>query len=145
MSNASQNTSQGTAQQSVKGPSGKTTIEDGVVAKVAGIAAREAKGVHALGGGAARVVGAIREALNTTDLAQGVSVEVGEKEVAVDVSVVAEYPVSLQQVADGVREAVFRAMTDLIGMDVAEINVTINDVHIPSDDDEDGTQEARVQ
>lgn len=145
MSNASQNTSQGTAQQSVKGPSGKTTIEDGVVAKVAGIAAREAKGVHALGGGAARVVGAIREALNTTDLAQGVSVEVGEKEVAVDVSVVAEYPVSLQQVADGVREAVFRAMTDLIGMDVAEINVTINDVHIPSDDDEDGAQEARVQ
>lgn len=145
MSNASQNAPQIKTHQSATGPSGRTTIEDGVVAKVAGIAAREAKGVHALGGGAARMVGAIRDALNTTDLAQGVSVEVGEKQVAVDVSVVAEYPVSLQKVADDVRESVFRAMTELIGMDVAEINVTINDVHIPSDDDEDASQETRVQ
>lgn len=74
--------------------SGKTTIEDSVVAKIAGIAAREASGVYALGGGGARMVGAIREALNTTDLAQGISVEVGETQVAVDVTIVAEYPVS---------------------------------------------------
>ena len=33
---------------------GKTTIADSVVAKVAGIAAREVAGVHALGGGGAR-------------------------------------------------------------------------------------------
>lgn len=124
---------------------GKTTIEDGVVAKIAGIAAREVPGVHALGGGAARVVGAIRDALNTTDLSQGISVEVGETQVAVDATVVADYPVSLQKVADDVRAAIARAITDLVGMDVAEINVTINDVHIPSDDDEDQAQEARVQ
>ncbi|WP_156761142.1 Asp23/Gls24 family envelope stress response protein [Microbacterium karelineae] len=145
MSNASHTTPDGKPRQSAEGPTGRTTIEDGVVAKVAGIAAREATGVYALGGGAARVMGAIRDALNTTDLAQGISVEVGEKQVAVDVNVVAEYPVALQDVADGVRESVYRAMRDLIGMDVAEINVTINDVHIPSDDDEDGAQEARVR
>jgi len=145
MSNVSQTASQGRAQQSAESLTGKTTIEDGVVAKVAGIAAREAKGVYALGGGAARVMGAIRDALNTTDLAQGISVEVGEKQVAVDVTVVAEYPVALQDVADGVRASVYRAMRELIGMDVAEINVTINDVHIPSEDDGEGTQEARVQ
>lgn len=39
---------------------GRTTIEDPVVAKIAGIAAREVDGVYALGGGAARVVGTIR-------------------------------------------------------------------------------------
>lgn len=126
---------------------GKTTIEDGVVAKIAGIAAREVKGVYALGGGAARAIGAIRDALNSTDLSQGVSVEVGEKQVAVDVTIVAEYPVSLQQVADEVRAAIYRAMEDLVGMEVAEVNVTVNDVHIPSDDDEndDGSQGARVR
>ncbi|WP_217178642.1 Asp23/Gls24 family envelope stress response protein [Streptomyces sp. AC495_CC817] len=124
---------------------GKTTIEDGVVAKIAGIAAREVQGVHALGGGAARVVGAIRDALNTTDLAQGISVEVGETQVAVDVTIVAEYPVSLQKVADEVRAAITRAMVELVGMEVAEVNVTVNDVHIPSDDEGDSTQEARVQ
>ncbi|MFK4853232.1 Asp23/Gls24 family envelope stress response protein [Microbacterium sp. ZW T6_19] len=125
---------------------GKTTIEDGVVAKIAGIAAREVSGVYALGGGAARVVGAIRDALNTTDLAQGISVEVGETQVAVDVTIVAEYPVSLQKVADDVRSAIVHAMVELVGMEVAEVNVTVNDVHIPSDDDDaDRSQEARVQ
>lgn len=125
---------------------GKTTIEDGVVAKIAGIAAREVSGVYALGGGAARVVGAIRDALNTTDLAQGISVEVGETQVAVDVTIVAEYPVSLQKVADEVRSAIVHAMVELVGMEVAEVNVTVNDVHIPSEDDDTGrSQEARVQ
>lgn len=124
---------------------GKTTIEDGVVAKIAGIAAREVSGVYALGGGAARMVGAIRDALNTTDLAQGISVEVGETQVAVDVTIVAEYPVSLQKVADDVRSAIAHAMVELVGMEVAEVNVTVNDVHIPSDDDADQAQEARVQ
>ncbi|WP_258132142.1 Asp23/Gls24 family envelope stress response protein [Microbacterium sp. MYb62] len=124
---------------------GKTTIEDAVVAKIAGIAAREVSGVYALGGGAARMVGAIRDALNTTDLSQGISVEVGETQVAVDVTIVAEYPVSLQKVADEVRAAIHRAMVELVGMEVAEVNVTVNDVHIPSDDEGDDTQETRVQ
>lgn len=116
---------------------GTTTIEDAVVAKIAGIAAREVSGVHALGGGAARMVGAIRDALNTTDLAQGVRVEVGETQVAVDVTIVAEYPVSLQLVADEVRASVHRAMVDYVGLEVAEINVTIDDVHVPTEDDGD--------
>ena len=122
---------------------GKTTIEDGVVAKIAGIAAREVPGVYALGGGAARVVGAIRDALNTTDLSQGITVEVGETQVAVDVTIVAEYPVALQKVADDVRAAIHSVMVELVGMDVVEINVTINDVHIPADDD-DVAAESRV-
>ena len=45
---------------------GKTTIADGVVAKVAGIAAREVPGVYALGGGGARAFGAIRDVINAT-------------------------------------------------------------------------------
>lgn len=119
---------------------GATIIENGVVAKIAGIAAREVPGVYALGGGAARAVGAIRDALNSTDLTQGVSVEVGETQVAVDVTIVAEYPASLQKVADDVRAAISVAMSEFVGKQAVEVNVTINDVHIPSDDasDDDG-------
>jgi len=123
--------------------SGTTTIVDPVVAKIAGIAAREVPGVFALGGGAARVVGAIRDAMGTTDLSQGVKVEVGETQVAADVTIVVEYPLPLQQVADQVRAAVAAAITDLIGMEVAEINVTVTDVHIPGDEDTT-TDETRV-
>lgn len=116
---------------------GETIIENNVVAKIAGIAAREVNGVYALGGGAARAVGAIRDALNSTDLTQGVRVEVGETQVAVDITIVAEYPAALHTVADDVRAAVARAMSDYVGKQAVEINVTINDVHIPSDDDDD--------
>lgn len=125
---------------------GSTVIEDSVVAKVAGIAVREIDGVYALGGGAARMMGAVRDAIGSTDLSQGISVEVGEKQVAADVLLVAEYPVPLQELADRVRNAIAEAITNLVGMEVAEINVTISDVHVPEDDanDEDATDQARV-
>ncbi|PPF89500.1 Asp23/Gls24 family envelope stress response protein [Subtercola sp. Z020] len=125
---------------------GKTTINDSVVAKVAGIAAREVSGVHALGGGAARVIGSIRNAMNNKDLSQGISVEVGETQVAVDVIIVAEYPVPLQDVADNVRSSIIEAIENLVGLEVTEVNVTVDDVFIPSvDDSADAETEARVQ
>ena len=126
---------------------GSTVIVDSVIAKVAGIATREVAGVYALGGGAARALGAIRDAINNTDLTQGISVEVGETQVAVDITLVAEYPIPLQTVANDVRTAVYAAIENLVGMQVTEVNVTITDVHIPSDDDTtvvDETTGARV-
>lgn len=126
---------------------GKTTIVDAVIEKIVGLAARDVPGVHALGGNTARAIGAIRDALNANDLGQGVSVEVGETQVAVDLTIVAEYPVSLQKVADDVRAAVYKAMDELVGMEVVEVNVTVNDVHLASEDDEpdEPDREGRVQ
>jgi uncharacterized alkaline shock family protein YloU len=125
---------------------GATVIVDSVIAKVAGIAAREVPGVFALGGGAARALGAIRDAMNNTDLTQGISVEVGETQVAVEITIVVEYPLPLQVVANDVRAAIYDAITNLVGMEVAEVKVTITDVHIPSQDDVVETvTEARVR
>jgi len=118
------------------GVQGTTTVVDPVVAKIAGIAAREVPGVHALGGGAARVVGAVRDALGQSDLGQGVRVEVGEHQVAADVTIVVAYPEQLHIVAENVRRAVSTAIVELIGMEVAEVNVTVSDVHVPGEDDE---------
>lgn len=130
---------------STTGVSGTTTVVDPVVAKLAGIAAREVPGVFALGGGAARLVGGIRDAIGQTDLSQGVRVEVGETQVAADVTIVVHYPEQLQVVADAVRVAVARTITELVGMEVAEINVTVSDVHIPGEDnDDDKNDESRV-
>lgn len=114
---------------------GNTTIADGVVAKIAGIATQDIPGVYALGGGAARALGSIREAVGQKDLTQGVSVEVGQTQVAVDVTLVVEYPHPLQKVADDVRDAIYSAIEDLVGMEVTEVNVAITDIHIASDDD----------
>ena len=52
---------------------GTTTIDDVVVSKIAGIAAREVSGVDALGGGGARMIGNIRESFGASeDVRQGV-------------------------------------------------------------------------
>jgi uncharacterized alkaline shock family protein YloU len=123
---------------------GKNTIAEGVVSKVAGIAARQVPGVHDLGNGAARAIGAIRNAINQQDRSQGVSVEVGEKQVAADIVIVAEYPVELQKVADDVRTSVADAISQVVGMEVTEVNVTVSDVFIPSDDADDA-DDSRVQ
>ena len=100
---------------------GATVIVDSVIAKVAGIAAREVPGVYALGGGAARALGAIRDAMNNTDLTQGISVEVGETQVAVEITIVVEYPLPLQVVANDVRAAIYDAITNLVGLDVVDV------------------------
>lgn len=122
---------------------GTTTIADGVVAKVAGIAAREIPGVYALGGGGARAFGAIRDVINATDLAQGVKVEVGETQAAADITIVVEYPAPIQEVANNVRAAVAGAITRLVGLEVVEVNVEVNDVHVPGDDNHEN-EESRV-
>ncbi|MCY0903921.1 Asp23/Gls24 family envelope stress response protein [Arthrobacter sp. H14-L1] len=114
---------------------GSTTIADAVVAKIAGIATRDIPGVYALGGGAARALGSLRDAIGQSDVAQGISVEVGQTQAAVDVTLIVEYPHPLQNVARSVRDAIYTAVEDLVGLQVTEVNINITDVHIPTDDD----------
>ncbi|MBG6192237.1 putative alkaline shock family protein YloU [Arthrobacter sp. CAN_A212] len=125
------------------GDRGATSIADNVVAKIAGIALRDIPGVYALGGGAARALGSIRGAVGQKeDHTRGISVEVGQTQVAVDVTLVVEYPHPLKDVADQVRDAIYSAVEDLVGMEVTEVNVTISDIHVPGDDTRDDDAES---
>lgn len=129
---------------------GKTTIADTVVSKIAGIAAREVSGVHELGGGVSRAVGALRERIpgGRTNHAQGVSVEVGERQAAVDLQLVADYGVSLTDLSAGIRRNVISAVERMTGLEVTEVNIEVQDIYLPSDDesDEQGEDKAsRVQ
>ena len=141
-------TSATTRQSALVTPEGSTTIADTVVSKIAGIAASEVTGVHALGGGAARAIGTLRERIPgaRTNHSQGVSVEVGETEAAVDLDLVAEYGVSIADLASGIRRNVISAVERMTGLRVVEVNVTVNDVHLPQDDAQPAPpQEQRVQ
>ncbi|AEG83115.1 MULTISPECIES: Asp23/Gls24 family envelope stress response protein [Corynebacterium] len=117
---------------------GRTVIEDTVVAKIAGLATREVSGVHAVGGNAARVVGALRDSIpgSRTNLQQGVEVEVGERQAAVDVAIVAEYGVAIHQLAQAIRQNIITAIERMTGLEVTEVNVTVHDVHLELDEDE---------
>ena len=119
-----------------------------MVQKIAGLAAREVSGVHALGGGAARALGSLRERIpgSTQSSSQGVMVEVGETQAAVDLDLVTEYGVSISELAKAVRRNVIAAVEGMTGLEVTEVNINVNDVHLPSDDaEQDQQQPARVQ
>ncbi|MDA3625360.1 Asp23/Gls24 family envelope stress response protein [Saccharopolyspora sp. WRP15-2] len=122
---------------------GKTTIAASVVQKIAGIAAREISGVYAMGGGVSRAFGAIRERIpggSGTSSTSGVQVEVGEKQAAVDLDIVVEYGASIVDLARAVRRNVITAVERMTGLEVIEVNIAVNDIHLPSEDGEEPAQ-----
>lgn len=126
---------------------GKTSIADAVVQKIAGVAAREISGVHKLGGGTARAFGALRERIpgsSGPSAAQGVTVEVGERQAAVDLDIVVEYGVAIVDVATAIRRNVISSLQRMTGLEVTEVNVSVDDIYLPGDDEET-TEPARVQ
>lgn len=117
----------------------RTTIADGVVAKIAGMAARDVPGVHSMGGGFARGMGAMRERMPGAGgkaVTSGVKVEVGEVQTAVDLEIVVEYGVSIIDVAGDVRVNVIAAMKRMTGLEVVEVNIAVGDVHLPDESEE---------
>ncbi|MGI4895317.1 MAG: Asp23/Gls24 family envelope stress response protein [Janthinobacterium lividum] len=127
---------------------GTTSIADTVVSKIAGIAAKDVSGVYTLGGGASRAVGALRERIpgGRVNHSQGVSVEVGDTQAAVDIDLIAEYGVAIADLASGVRRNVISSVERMTGLQVTEVNISVADIHLPTDDADENTDSApRVQ
>lgn len=124
------------------GVRGRTTIADGVVATIAEIAIRETDGVHSVGKGASKALGAVTGRVSgSSGKGRTVKVEVGEKQTAIDVDVEVEYGVPIHELADRIRTQVTDAVETMTGLEVVEININVFDVHIPDEDDEDGSDD----
>ncbi|MGW0363609.1 Asp23/Gls24 family envelope stress response protein [Streptomyces sp. NPDC002990] len=127
---------------------GRTSIADGVVEKIAGMAAREVAGVHAMGSGSglSRTFGAVRERVPggaKAAVSRGVKAEVGEVQTALDLEIVVEYGVSIRDVARDVRENVIAAVERMAGLEVVEVNIAVSDVKLPDEEEEE--PESRLQ
>jgi uncharacterized alkaline shock family protein YloU len=124
---------------------GRTTIADGVVAKIAGMAARDVVGVHTMGSGLARTFGAVRDRVpgSAKSATRGVKAEVGELQTALDLDIVVEYGVSISEVSRTVRENVISAVERMTGLEVVEVNIAVGDVKLPDDVDEEADEDGR--
>ncbi len=113
---------------------GGTNIENTVVQKIAGIAAQEVDGVR-MGGGSSQAIGGILSSVTGGNVgggqSRGVSVEVGEVESAIDVTLTVEYGKSIPQIAEAVRRNIINRVENLVGLNVTEVNVSVNDVFFP--------------
>ncbi|MBA3617351.1 MAG: Asp23/Gls24 family envelope stress response protein [Rubrobacter sp.] len=118
---------------------GNTTIADSVVSKIAGISAQEVDGIR-MGSGASQtasnLLGSITGGGGSGSQTQGVTVEVGQEEAAVDLTLTAEYGKSIPQLAEAVRRNVSNRIESLVGLRVTEVNVTVQNIFFPQQEQE---------
>lgn len=108
-------------------------IEDIVVQKIAGIAAQEVEGIQMGGGTAAAIDGFLDSVTGGGGTTRGVSVQVGEEEAAVDLTLAVEYGRQVPQVSEAVRHNVVQRVENQTGLRVVEVNITVNDVLLPEE------------
>ncbi len=116
---------------------GDTMIADQVVQKIAGIAAREVPGVYAMGSAAGRAFSNLTQRIPggaRNSVSGGVSVEKGERQAAIDLSIVVEYGVAIAEVAENIRQTIITGVEYATGLEVIEVNVSVTDVHLPDED-----------
>lgn len=109
-------------------------IADDVVGVIAGIAAMEVDGVAGMSGGFAAEVG--ERMTGKKNLSKGVKVQVGEKEVAVDLFLVVDFGVRIPEVATKVQESVKRAIESMTGLECVEINIHVQGVSFVEREDD---------
>lgn len=128
-----------------KSQKGKTTIANGVVAKIVGIAAREIDGVKdVVGTGAGATISGLATRVTRGDTrAQGVSVEVGEREAAASVNIIAYYGVSIPQLADAIRRNIIDRVESMTGLVVIAVDIAVVDLYFEEDEKEE--ERPRVQ
>jgi len=121
---------------------GATSISDSVVSKIAGIASQEVDGIRMGSGGSQAVSGILGSITGggSSSQTQGVSVEVGQEEAAIDLTLTAEYGKSIPQLAEAVRRNVANRVESLVGLRVTEVNITVSNIYFPQQEAEQERQ-----
>src|SRR3984885_4068497 len=126
---------------------GNLSVAEGGVQKIAGQACREVSGVHAMGTSGSRAFGAIRERIpgsSGPSFGQGVGVEVGEAEAAIDLEIVVDYGVGIAELGRSIQRNVKQAVERMTGLRVVEVNIAVDDVYLPDDGDQQAAAPSRV-
>ncbi|MFC0530035.1 Asp23/Gls24 family envelope stress response protein [Phytohabitans kaempferiae] len=113
---------------------GTTSIADEVVEKIAGIATREVPGVYDLGGDVARFFANVKERIGLgdadDDADRGMSVRLEGRTAVINITLVIEYGFVVHSVTEKVRAKVISSVENLLGLEVTEVNIRVDDVHV---------------
>ncbi|MCM0599417.1 Asp23/Gls24 family envelope stress response protein [Periweissella fabalis] len=105
---------------------GELSFDDKVIQKIVGISLENTKGLLAIDGG---LIANIKNKLvNSDNPTEGVDVEVGKEEVAVDLNIVAEYGSDIHKLYNQIKEIIAREVNKMTGLTVVEVNVRVIDV-----------------
>jgi uncharacterized alkaline shock family protein YloU len=104
---------------------GKVVFAEDVVATIASLAASEVEGVYGMSGSTFEGLG---EKLGKKNYTKGIKVEVGTVECAVDMTLIVKYGYRIQDVCQNVQQAVKNAIENMTGLNVVEVNISVNSV-----------------
>ena len=106
-------------------------IAEDVVAKIAGIAASEVKGVFSMNGG---IASGISEMFGKKSFSRGVKAQVTEKDTILDLYIIVEYGSRIPDIAWEIQNKVKTAVENMTGLKVLEVNIHVQGVNLPKDD-----------
>ena len=105
---------------------GELTYEDKVIQKIIGLSLENIPGLLAIDGGFFSNL--TEKLINTDNVASGVNVEVGKKQVAVDLKVVVEYQRNIPELYKKIKEIVVSEIYNMTNLEVVEVNVDVVDI-----------------
>lgn len=116
---------------------GFTIVGQPVVTTIVSVVVQEAQSIQPstsgtrLPGDNSPTVGEFFSNLTSSgDFSRGVSVELGEREAAVDLTLTVPYGESIPEVTQAVRDTVVERVWDFAGIEVTEVNITVDDVSL---------------
>jgi uncharacterized alkaline shock family protein YloU len=108
------------------------TIREGVVAKIAGMAAREVEGVSLGSAGVGGVVETLTGATQAGgDVKKGIKAEVGQKQAAFDLALTVDFGYNIPNVVADVRRRIRERIAEMTDLETTEINVDVVDISLP--------------
>ena len=105
---------------------GELTYEDKVIQKIIGLSLEKVDGLLAVDGGFFSNL--TDKIINTDNVANGVNVEVGKEQVAVDLNVVVEYQKNVPEIYKHIKDVVVSQVSKMTDLEVVEVNVNVVDI-----------------
>lgn len=111
---------------------GELVISEDVIAKIAGVAARDVYGVADL----VSIPTDIKSVLKRDRAAKAVRVSSLDSAMTIDIAITVTGGIKVNEICQQVQKAVKNAVQNMIGRPVAKVNVIVADIHLQDKTDE---------
>ena len=114
----------------IKTELGTITIENEVIAKIAGLAAVESYGI--VGMAAKNVKDGLVQLLKRESLTKGIKLNTDNDALIIDLHIIVEYGTNISAIVDSLVESVKYRVEEYVGLTVAEVNIFVEGVRVDS-------------
>lgn len=109
-------------------PPGKTTVATGVLLTIARLTTLKVPGVSRMYQSPAGV----NRIFQKGDYGDGVNIYIEDDMVYADIHVIVKHDVNIREVSREIQQAVKRALSEMVGMDVGAINIYVENIDYPA-------------